>query len=222
MVLFKHTFAEEEIAASVAFAEKRDGQSGTFYEERNTPRGKMVADTVCGTLGEFAAQRGLSSMFKGAKVSEVDLTLYEGVHKTWRPDLSVTFAGYPPIGVQVKMHVYGRDPSVPVSFLFQPPGDGHHCDPHLKSIVPGGDCTEWFVGVAGYCTDPSKLKWDGTVKKDAVPDYGVMLGPYPMQEIVDKNLWRQPEAKRLRRQKIALWYEDLENYTHRILGVDTA
>ena len=220
----RHDFSAPEVEACTRFAELRYQQSADYYRERHSSPGKVKADTTNGTLGEIAAKSALENMFgDAATVSDVDFTLYEGKQKKWDPDLYVTFRGYEahdPLRVQVKMHVCNRyHGKVPTSFMFQKPGTGKHEDKHLAKIVPGGNSTDWFVGVLGYVRDHSKLTWDGTVRHDAVADFGVVYGPYPMQKIVDADIWRAPEAISLNAEqckKQCLWLKDLEDYIPKI------
>lgn len=224
---FRHDFSPEETEACARFAERRYEQSGDYYRERHSKPGKVKADTTNGTLGEIAARRALVQQFgDAATVSEVDFTLYEGKQKTWDPDLYVTFRGYEthaPIRVQVKTHVCNRyRGTVPKSFMFQKPGTGAHEDKHLAKIQVGGDSTDWFVGVLGYVKDKNKLAWDGSVRDDAVADFGLVVGPYPLQSIVDADIWRPPEAASLNAEqckKQCLWLQDLENYIPKIASL---
>ena len=224
---FRYDFSAQETEACARFAALRYAQSGNYYKQRHSKQNKVQADTTNGTLGEIAAQRALVQQFGDhAIVSEVDFTLYEGKQKSWNPDLYVTFRGYethPPVRVQVKMHVCNRyKGTMPKSFMFQKPGTGAHEDKHLADIKVGGDSTDWFMGVLGYVKDESKLSWDGTVRNDAVADFGVVVGPYPLQSIVDANIWRAPEAPTLKEKqckKQCLWLRDLEERIPKIAGL---
>lgn len=227
MFTFRYDFTQDEKDACQRFAERRIGQSAHYYAERHSRKNKMVQDTTNGTLGEIAAHHSLKHMFgQHAEVSPVDLTLYEGKEKSWDPDLYVTFCAYPdapPVRVQVKMHVchrYGHE--VPLSFMFQKPGYGRHEDKHLAKIKPGGNCKDWFMGVLGYVTDRNKLDWKGCVRHDAVADFAVTIGPYPLQTIVDKNIWRVPEYASLQKEackKQCLWLQDLQDHIPAISGI---
>lgn len=221
---FRHDFTCDEMQSCAQFAALRYEQSGDYYRERHSRPEKVKADTTNGTLGEIAAQRALVEQFgHTATVSEVDFTLYKGKQKTWDPDLYVTFRGYEahaPIRVQVKTHVCNRyRGAIPKSFMFQKPGTGAHEDKHLAQIKVGGSSTDWFMGVLGYVKDKSKLARNGCVRDDAVADFGVVVGPYSLQSIVDAGIWRPPEAASLNLKqckKQCLWLEDLEAYIPKI------
>jgi hypothetical protein len=152
------------------------------------------------------------------------LEVYEVGQKSWDPDFTVTFApavGIPdPIRVHVKTFVCERYPHIPPSWMFQKDGKGDQCDKDLMRIQPGGDATDWLVGVLGCVNDPAKRTWNGLVREKAVADYGVVYGPYQMQTIVDKNLWREPEAETLQQKgnRRVLWAMDLQEKVPPIVG----
>ena len=224
---FLYKFTEEEQRLAGEFAEKSKNR-GAFYARKRASRSlKTKFDIHNGALGEFAARRLLCNLFgKHASVSEVDLNVYDVSRKSWDPDLTVTFdetLGFDkPVSVHVKTHVCGRYPDIPPSWVFQKDGKGDQCDKDLLRIQPGGSATDWLVGVLGCVTDPSKINWDGRVKEMAIADYCAVYGPYQMQTIVDKQLFREPEAIILQKNgnRRVLWAIDLERDVPPILGLD--
>lgn len=221
-----HLFTEKELRMANAFAEKSKTR-GAFYASKRASRSrKTKTDIENGALGELAARRLLCSLFGAhAKVSEVDLNVYEVSQKSWDPDLTVTFDDTTglkePVRVHVKTHVCGRYPHIPPSWVFQKDGKGDQCDKDLLRIQPGGNATDWLVGVLGCVNDPKKRMWDGRVKEMAVADYAAVYGPYQMQTIADKKLFREPEAETLQKSgnRRVLWAADLAKYVPPILGL---
>ena len=225
--MLMHAFTDEERALARAFAEKSKNR-GKFYARKRASRsGKTETDIENGALGEMAARRLLVSLFgEHATVSEVDLEVYDVSRKSWEPDFTVTFAPHvnspEPIRVHVKMFVCDRYPHIPPSWMFQKSGRGDQCDKDLMRLKPGGDATDWLVGVLGCGNDPAKRDWNGRVKETAIADYGVVYGPYQMQTIVDKELWREPEAETLQEKgnRRVLWALDLQENVPAITGFD--
>jgi len=222
---FMHRFTAEECALARDFAEKSKSR-GKFYAAKRASRSrKTTTDIENGALGEFAAQRLLRNMFgEHADVTQVDLEVYEVRQKSWDPDLTVTFIqdgdSLEPIRVHVKTFVCDRYPHIPPSWVFQKGGGGDQCDKDLARIKPGGNATDWFIGVLGCVSDPEKRKSDGLARETAVADYGVVYGPYQMQTIVDNKMWREPEAVTLQNMgnRRVLWALDLQEQVPPILG----
>lgn len=220
-----HRFTEGERARARNFAEQSKGR-GKFYAAKRASRSaKTMTDIENGALGECAARRLVCSLFgEHADVSEVDLEVYDASQKSWDPDLTVTFnqESLAPISVHVKTFVCDRYPHIPPSWMFQKSGRGDQCDKDLMRIQPGGDATDWLVGVLGCVDDPKKRMWNGLVRETAVADYGVVYGPYQMQTIVDKKLWREPEAETLQDKgnRRVLWALDLQEQVPPIVGFE--
>ena len=222
-----HEFTAEERGLAHDFAEKSKGR-GSFYASKRASRSnKTKTDIENGALGEFAARRLLCQMFgEHAEITEVDLNVYDVSQKSWDPDLTVTFSaevGVPdPVRVHVKTHVCDRYPHIPPSWVFQKDGRGDQCDKDLLRIQPGGDATDWLVGVLGCVKNPENRLWNGMVRDTAVADYAVVYGPYQMQTIVNKGLWREPEAKMLQDKgnRRVLWALDLHEKVPPILGLE--
>ena len=224
---YMHAYTEDERVRANTFAELSKGR-GKFYAAKRASRSrKTMTDIENGALGEFAARRKLCDMFgKHASVSEVDLEVYDVGQKSWDPDLLVTFkpdVGVPdPIRVHVKTFVCDRYPHIPPSWMFQKGGRGDQCDKDLMRIQPGGEATDWLVGVLGCVDDPKKRMWNGLVRETAIADYAVVYGPYQMQTIVDKKLWREPEAETLQDKgnRRVLWALDLQENVPAIVGFE--
>jgi hypothetical protein len=224
---FMHAYTESERAEARRFAEQSKGR-GKFYAAKRASRsGKTMTDIENGALGEFAARRLLCDMFgKSASVSEVDLEVYDVSQKSWDPDLLVTFKPHvgmsEPVRVHVKTFVCDRYPHIPPSWMFQKDGNGDQCDKDLMRIQPGGNATDWLVGVLGCVNDPKKRLWNGLVRETAIADYAVVYGPYQMQTIVDKELWREPEAETLQDKgnRRVLWALDLQENVPTIVGFE--
>lgn len=222
---YRHEFTEHELRVCTAFADKRVARDRRHYEKRNSKGSKVRVDVLNGALGEIAAHHALTRAWGPvARIPPPDFECHSVKHKSWDPDLYVHFNGYAePVRAQVKMHVCHRyNNTVPKSFMFQRAGGGTHEDKHLRGMVPGGDSQDWLVGVLGYVTDPSKLAPNGSVRSDAVADFAVVCGPYPLQSIVDQKLWRPPTHRRLRAscsKKQCVWLSDLESRVPRITGV---
>lgn len=222
-----HRFTEDERARARVFADASKSR-GKFYAAKRASRsGKTTTDIENGALGEFAARRLLCDMFgKSASVSKVDLEVYDVSQKSWDPDLLVTFkphVGMPEaIRVHVKTFVCDRYPHIPPSWMFQKDGNGDQCDKDLMRIQPGGNATDWLVGVLGCVNDPKKRLWNGLVRETAIADYAVVYGPYQLQSIVDKGLWREPEAETLqdRGNRRVLWALDLQEQVPPIVGFE--
>lgn len=220
---FLHRYTPEELRLANDFAEKSKDR-GAFYASKRASRSrKTKTDIENGALGELAAKRLLRNLFGAhAVVSEVDLNVYEVSQKSWDPDLTVEFHHMnDPVRVHVKTHVCGRYPHIPPSWVFQKDGKGDQCDKDLLRIQPGGDATDWLVGVLGCVDDPKKRMWDGRVKEMAVADYAAVYGPYQMQTIADKKLFREPEAVTLQKSgnRRVLWASDLEQHVPSIRGL---
>lgn len=220
---FLHRYTPEELRLANDFAEKSKDR-GAFYASKRASRSrKTKTDIENGALGELAAKRLLGNLFGAhAIVSEVDLNVYEVSQKSWDPDLTVEFRHMDdPVRVHVKTHVCGRYPHIPPSWVFQKDGKGDQCDKDLLRIQPGGDATDWLVGVLGCVDDPEKRMWDGRVKEMAVADYAAVYGPYQMQTIADKKLFREPEAVTLQKSgnRRVLWASDLEQHVPSIRGL---
>lgn len=223
---FLHRYTPEELRLAGDFAEKSKNR-GAFYAAKRASRSrKTKTDIENGALGELAAKRLLGNLFGAhATISEVDLNVYEVSQKSWDPDLTVKFNASvgvdESVRVHVKTHVCGRYPHIPPSWVFQKDGKGDQCDKDLLRIQPGGDATDWLVGVLGCVDDPKKRMWDGRVKEMAVADYAAVYGPYQMQTIADKKLFREPEAVTLQKSgnRRVLWASDLEQHVPSILGL---
>jgi hypothetical protein len=222
---YRHDFTEAELAVCTAFADRRAQRDRKHYEQRNSKGSKIRVDMINGGLGEIAAHCAMLRAFgEVADIPPPDFALHTVQQKSWDPDLYATFHGCAePVRAQVKMHVCHRyNNTVPKSFMFQRAGSGRHEDKHLRTLRPGGDSQDWLVGVLGYVTDPAKLTANGSVRSDAVADFAVVCGPYPLQSVVDQNLWRPPSHRRLREarsKKRCLWLSDLEAKVPRITGV---
>ena len=221
---YRHDFTAEEQRVCTAFADRRAKRDRRYYEKRNSKGSKVWADIKNGALGEIAAFHALSRGFgDAATIPPPDFELYTVRHKSWDPDLFVHFRGYEePVRAQVKTHVCHRyNNTVPRSFVFQRAGNGAHED--KQGLVPGGDSSDWLVGVLGFVTDPCKLAPNGSVRCDATADFAVVCGPYPMQSIVNQNLWRPLSHRRLRAscsKKECVWLADLERRVPRVTGVE--
>ena len=224
---FMHRFTEDERARARVFADASKSR-GKFYAAKRASRSaKTMTDIENGVLGEFAARRLVCSLLgEHADVSQVDLQVYGVSQKSWDPDLTITFSpevGSPdPVRVHVKTFVCDRYPHIPPSWMFQKGGRGDQCDKDLMRIQPGGDATDWLVGVLGCVDDPKKRMWNGLVRETEVADYGVVYGPYQMQTIVDKKLWREPEAETLQDKgnRRVLWALDLQENVPAIVGFE--
>lgn len=222
-LLFPHmeyTYTRAEQDSVLAFAVARAKSDGSYYKKRGNIEEKVRSDVVNGALGEFAARALLVEKFPTATVSEVDLTVYAIKDKSYKPDFVVEFNGYP-VSVHVKMHVCGRYSTIRPSFLFQKPGVGLHRDRELLTIKPNGESSDLFVGVLGFVTDPAKKRADGSVPVNAVADKATVIGPFSFQQIVDQNLWHEPDAEGVRRRgkKIALLAQELCEKVPAIQGV---
>ena len=224
---FIHRFTEDERARAKTFAEQSKGRGAFYAAKRASRSAKTSTDIENGALGEFAARRHLSDMFgERVSVSHVDLEVYDIGRKSWDPDLTATFKTHADtvesVRVHVKTFVCDRYPHIPPSWMFQKGGTGDQCDKDLMRIQPGGNATDWLVGVLGGVNDPKKRMSNGLVRETEIADYAVVYGPYQMQTIVDKKLWREPEAKTLRDMgnRRVLWALDLHEQVPPIVGFE--
>lgn len=204
----------------LAFAVERAKSDGSYYKKRGNIEDKVRSDVMNGALGEIAARALLVRTFGAvASVSDVDLTVYAVSNKSYKSDFVVDFNGYL-VSVHVKMHVCGRYNTIRPSFLFQKPGVGLHRDRELATIKPNGQSSDLFVGVLGFVEDANK-RADGSTPKQAVADKATVIGPFSFQQIVDQNLWHEPDAEGVRRRgkKIALLAQELCEKVPAIQGV---
>lgn len=221
---YRYEFTPEDIVVATEFAKARSHRDRVHYATRGSAKRKVTADFANGALGEIAAWHALTNMFGNrASVGAPDFSIHTMRCKSYDPDLHLSFEeGVPDVRAQVKMHVcyrYGHD--VPPSFMFQKPGTGPHEDKHLAQIVPQGHSNDWLVGVLGFVTDPDKVSHN-RVKSDAVADFAVVTGPFLMQDIVDRDLWRRPSHRSLQARgtkKQCVWLSDLTAHTRRVAGM---
>lgn len=229
MAGFRYDVTAADLAVATAFAQARAERDGRHYLDRNSAAYKLMQDHTNGALGEIAAQHALAHLFQGAEaiVSDPDFTVFDVGRKSFAPDLQVAFPRDVVAHAQVKTHVCFRyGDRVPPSFMFQRAGTRRHQDKHLAALTKGGgNHSEWLVGVLGYVNDPRKLTDDGRVRRDAIADFCVCHGPWLMQDIVDRDLWREPSLRSLRQQraqKRCVWLSDLQAHARRVTGLAAA
>lgn len=205
-----YTFSDEERQRAMAFGRARAQDSGHYAKRGNNPE-KVYVDVTNGALAEIAVYHALRKMLPKASVPPPDLTYHNVKKKSWDPDFRIRF-GKDGNNAVVKGHVKsfltGRfGGNIKDSFMFQK-GTGNHADRDISLIRRGGNATDLFIPVVNKLQDYEKGVID-SVDLYAIADCCTVYGPFGMQDIVDKNLWKPPKKTCLRATKRVLYLDDI-------------
>ena len=205
-----YSYTEQDMNVAKFFASKRAQDAAHYAKRGNNPK-KVYADVANGALAEIAVHRALSATFPQAFVPQPDLAYKSVRKKSWEPDFMIRF-GKEEQNVSVKCHVKsfltGRfGGNIKDSFMFQK-GHGNHADRDISLICKGGNVLDLFVPVVNRVQDFESGVLD-SVETNAIADCCTVYGPYSMQDIVDKNLWKKPKKKSLHAYKRVLYLDDI-------------